>query len=404
MSGQDVFALQEGLIYAGYFDRLPDGKFGENTKTAVINYQKASKLKADGIAGENTQRKLLGDPAVASSMTAGAQTSQPETTTVAADNGVLKLGSKGDLVRQVQTQLQALGYLSSKADGSFGVNTELAVIAFQRASKLKADGAVGSATQNALTSAVAKAGSGGASSGGTASASGPLKEGSKGDSVKQMQTALRELGYYAGSLTGNFGSLTGEAVRAFQKANSLTSDGIAGSTTLNKLYSGSALAKGGKTGTVSAPAAAGNTPSAARVQNVNWYTLRGKYKAGTIVTIYDFHTGLTWRCRFMSLGKHADSEPCTSADTDTMYTAFGKKNTWNPKSVWVTMPDGSVYIASMHNTPHLSGTVKDNNFPGHLCIHFPREKAEAEATGPYAVSHQEEIAKGWAETQRMAGR
>ena len=87
-----------------------------------------------------------------------------------------------------------------------------------------------------------------------------------------------------------------------------------------------------------------------------------------------------------------------------MYRAFGNKNTWNPKAVWITMPDGNTFIASLHNTPHLSGKIKDNNFDGHLCIHFPREMKEAEATGPYAVSHQNEIISGWAKTLRLAGR
>lgn len=37
-----------------------DGKFGKNTKAAVINYQKLTGLKPDGIVGVNTYKKLLG--------------------------------------------------------------------------------------------------------------------------------------------------------------------------------------------------------------------------------------------------------------------------------------------------------------------------------------------------------
>ena len=48
---------------------------------------------------------------------------------------------------------------------------------------------------------------------------------------------LKELGYYYGSLTGNFGSLTKTAVRKFQDDNNLTVDGIAGLKTLNLLRS-----------------------------------------------------------------------------------------------------------------------------------------------------------------------
>lgn len=37
-----------------------DGKFGANTRTAVINYQKKNKLTADGVVGLNTWKKILG--------------------------------------------------------------------------------------------------------------------------------------------------------------------------------------------------------------------------------------------------------------------------------------------------------------------------------------------------------
>ena len=47
---------------------------------------------------------------------------------------------------------------------------------------------------------------------------------------------------------------------------------------------------------------------------------------------------------------------------------------------------------------HTSG----NNLVGHICLHFPRVMSEAEATGPYAVSHQKEILWGWELTQAMA--
>ena len=248
ISGDDVFKLQEGLIYAGYYDIMPDGKYGDATKTAVTNYQKDNKLKADGVAGEETQRKLLGDPGSAgpsSSVSAQSASDAGAATLVyteAANGDVLRLGTKGDAVRQLQTQLQTLGFLSGNPDGSFGSNTQQAVMSFQSANKLKADGVVGDATQKALSAALAKRDSATATA---ASASNSvLKEGSKNDTVKQMQTALKNLGYYGGQITGNFGSLTCEAVKAFQRANKLTADGIAGPSTLNKLFGGTAVAHG----------------------------------------------------------------------------------------------------------------------------------------------------------------
>lgn len=58
-----------------------------------------------------------------------------------------------------------------------------------------------------------------------------LKRGSRGELVKQVQTKLKSWGYYTGSVDGIFGSGTESAVKAFQKKNGLTVDGIVGKKT-----------------------------------------------------------------------------------------------------------------------------------------------------------------------------
>ena len=62
-----------------------------------------------------------------------------------------------------------------------------------------------------------------------------LKDGDSGDDVISLQMRLRDLGYYNYKITGDFGSLTAQAVRDFQEDNKLKSDGIAGRNTLAKL-------------------------------------------------------------------------------------------------------------------------------------------------------------------------
>lgn len=59
--------------------------------------------------------------------------------------------------------------------------------------------------------------------------------GSRGDEVRQIQTKLKNWGYYSGSVDGVYGSKTVEAVRKFQKKNGLSVDGIAGTKTLQAL-------------------------------------------------------------------------------------------------------------------------------------------------------------------------
>lgn len=62
-----------------------------------------------------------------------------------------------------------------------------------------------------------------------------LKTGSKGQSVKALQTLLNGYGYNCGTVDGDFGTKTNTAVKAFQKAKGLTADGIVGQNTWNKL-------------------------------------------------------------------------------------------------------------------------------------------------------------------------
>ena len=55
-----------------------------------------------------------------------------------------------------------------------------------------------------------------------------------------MQENLIQLGYLTGKADGVYGVKTVAAVRAFQKANGLPQDGVAGKSTLKAVYSGTA--------------------------------------------------------------------------------------------------------------------------------------------------------------------
>lgn len=54
-----------------------------------------------------------------------------------------------------------------------------------------------------------------------------LKMGDRGDEVKHLQQRLKDLGYYNGSITGNFGFRTKNAVKRFQKDCHVETNGIA---------------------------------------------------------------------------------------------------------------------------------------------------------------------------------
>lgn len=61
------------------------------------------------------------------------------------------------------------------------------------------------------------------------------KYGSRGEEVRQIQTKLKNWGYYSGNVDGVYGSATLAAVKKFQKKNGLTADGIAGTKTLEAM-------------------------------------------------------------------------------------------------------------------------------------------------------------------------
>ena len=65
---------------------------------------------------------------------------------------MLRSGSEGEEVVELQTRLQALGYYTGGIDGQFGPGTREAVTLFQRQHGLGADGIVGEETRNMLYS------------------------------------------------------------------------------------------------------------------------------------------------------------------------------------------------------------------------------------------------------------
>ncbi|MCL6626282.1 MAG: peptidoglycan-binding protein [Alicyclobacillus shizuokensis] len=82
--------------------------------------------------------------------TAYAATSSHSTTAVKYPGHLIEMGSRGTYVKEVQQQLNKLGYSCGTADSIFGSKTLKAVKAFQKAHHLTVDGVVGLSTWTAL--------------------------------------------------------------------------------------------------------------------------------------------------------------------------------------------------------------------------------------------------------------
>lgn len=64
-SGAEVRDLQRALKEKGFDPQGADGSFGASTRQAVIDFQNANGLKADGVVGPQTRAALFGTPAPA---------------------------------------------------------------------------------------------------------------------------------------------------------------------------------------------------------------------------------------------------------------------------------------------------------------------------------------------------
>ena len=135
-TGDAVKTLQEKLNAKGFDSGNVDGIFGAKTYAAVTAFQKANSLGVDGIVGKLTWAKLYD----ATPVNVTPITTQP----------MLRTGSRGDAVRKLQELLNAKGYTCGNVDGIFGSKTYAAVLAFQKANGLAADGIVGPLTWGKL--------------------------------------------------------------------------------------------------------------------------------------------------------------------------------------------------------------------------------------------------------------
>lgn len=259
-SGATVSKVQTELKALGYYYGQITGNAGPKTVAAIKSFQGKNGLTADGIAGPQTIAKIDAAYEAKGGSSSGSGSSASG----------LKLNSKGTDVRNLQQDLTTLGYYWAEITGNFGAKTETAVRRFQEENGLTADGVAGTKTLNAIAAAVARKG-GTPASGGSAGTT--LKLNSQGTKVSQLQTDLKQLGYYYAEITGNFGAKTEAAVKAFQKAKGLTADGVAGTKTLNAIAAAVDKAGGSSSGSSSTNMKLGSTGAAVSALQQNLTTL-----------------------------------------------------------------------------------------------------------------------------------
>ena len=260
-----------------------------------------------------------------------------------------------------------------------------------------------------------------------ASAATLLKKGSSGSEVVKVQSVLKDLGYFTYSkTTGYYGSITITAVKKFQKAHGLSADGIVGTKTRNVLMGSTENKASANTVTAenqtdskaqllsetSVIATAAQDPSN-NIGALDWFTtVRNIWKRGDNAVVTDVDTGLSFKVKRTYGTNHADVEPLTKTDTDTIKKIWGGFS-WERRAVIVQFGDFAL-AASMTAMPHAgvesapankyvshrsdgygSGTnldaVKNNGVSGVMDIHFKNSRTHT--TNVVQKSQQDMVSK-----------
>ncbi len=134
-------------------------------------------------------------------------------------------------------------------------------------------------------------------------------------------------------------------------------------------------------GTVSAP----GLPTSG--EPWNWSKVDQTVPTGTKLTAMDVETGQTWTLnRYGRQGAlHMDVEPATSKDTEVLQ-SLGYS--WERRPVLVLI-NGTWVAGSMNTMPHGGGSINDNGFNGHHCIHFVGSRVHR--SGRVCSQHQAAI-------------
>lgn len=283
-TGEAVSLVRQRLFALGYLADGTGDVYDEVVGAAVLAFQQRTGLAQTGRVNATTWNTLMDENAASIGGVAPASTPTPAAaptldtsgwiipaTATPAPTGsayagatftrTLTYGAEGDDVRAVQTRLAELGYFRENVTGGYYDKTEEAVRSFQLRNGLSRDGVVGPDTWGKMMGECVRSDGTVASPADLQPAATPtpsptpapaqpgvsatpmpftyerkLEYGDTGDDVAALQQRLTELGYFDAKVTGGYYRHTRDAVRAFQKNNGLTVDGVAGQDTQAALF------------------------------------------------------------------------------------------------------------------------------------------------------------------------
>lgn len=252
-TGSDVETIQRQINrISNNYPAIPkiepvDGVFGSETESSVKAFQRIFNLYADGIVGKSTWYKISGIYVGVKRLAELESEGEKLESTGEYPGYLLKQGSTGDAVSQMQYFLNFISQYYKEVppingDSIFGVSTLDSVIQFQKKIGLDVDGIVGKQTWDKIYSVYKDIinGSNKPEGDGYEYPGYILKQGSRGNVIIKLQTYLSAIADKYPSIKninvdGIFGKATNQAVIDFQKCFELNSDGIVGPLTWEKI-------------------------------------------------------------------------------------------------------------------------------------------------------------------------
>ena len=202
--------IQDKLVALSYLTagEYEEGKFDGNTVIAMQLFQSANEIEATGEADFNSQLVLFSGSAVENP-----------------NAGAVIYGMSGSAVTKLQERLKALRYTTDEPTGIFDDATLKAVNAYQKNAGLEVSNSLSAEELKVLYSDKAV----------KSEDYDNLQVGYNGSDVKSLEGDLTKLGYYEGSITGEFNDELETAVQDYQKENKLEANGVADDTVRNSI-------------------------------------------------------------------------------------------------------------------------------------------------------------------------
>jgi peptidoglycan hydrolase-like protein with peptidoglycan-binding domain len=248
-TGPSVRRLQQHLQQLGFFNGPITGYFGSETQQAVIRFQKSRGISPIGIVGPATREAIrLSLSQYRPPVTVNPN---PPSESEGGDSlqNTLSFGAAGPQVRDLQQNLQQLGYFNLNPTGYFGQTTADAVTRFQQANGITPNGVADSQTLAFISQALGRQNFVGQNPYQNPYQNPPNSQipidqntvgqnascltgdsnicvGERSQRVTAVQQRLQQLGFFSGDASGYYGPETRDAVFQFQRSNGISPTGV----------------------------------------------------------------------------------------------------------------------------------------------------------------------------------